>query len=83
MTSGSGQEKTGEKKIIRFKNCIIAAGSAPVHLPFIPEEGGFQGTIERAMLRRRMATIKEQLRNTSWLAEDDAGSIEDFENFPV
>ena len=24
--------------MIRFKNCIIAAGSAPVHLPFIPQD---------------------------------------------
>ncbi|MFT3849449.1 MAG: dihydrolipoyl dehydrogenase [Propionivibrio sp.] len=37
-TDGTGQEKTGGKKVIRFKNCIIAAGSAPVHLPFIPRD---------------------------------------------
>jgi dihydrolipoamide dehydrogenase len=38
LTSGDAQEKTGEKKVIRFKQCIIAAGSAAVHLPFIPRD---------------------------------------------
>ncbi len=38
VTSGNGQEKTGAKKVLRFAKCIIAAGSSPVHLPFIPED---------------------------------------------
>lgn len=37
-TDGSGQEKTGGKKVIKFQQCIIAAGSAAVHLPFIPRD---------------------------------------------
>lgn len=37
-TSGSGQEKTGAKRTIRFKQCIIAAGSSAVHLPFLPDD---------------------------------------------
>jgi dihydrolipoamide dehydrogenase len=37
-TTGSAQDKTGTKKIIRFKSCIIAAGSAAVHLPFLPRD---------------------------------------------
>jgi dihydrolipoamide dehydrogenase len=37
-TTGEGQDKTGAKKVIRFKQCIIAAGSAAVHLPFIPRD---------------------------------------------
>jgi dihydrolipoamide dehydrogenase len=36
VTDGSAQDKTGAKKVIKFKQCIIAAGSAAVHLPFIP-----------------------------------------------
>jgi dihydrolipoamide dehydrogenase len=36
--TGSAQAKTGEKKVIRFQKCIIAAGSAAVHLPFIPRD---------------------------------------------
>ncbi|MCB1820071.1 MAG: dihydrolipoyl dehydrogenase [Candidatus Competibacteraceae bacterium] len=38
LTTGAGQDKTGDKKIIRFQNCIIAAGSQAVHLPFIPDD---------------------------------------------
>ena len=37
-TSGSAQEKTGAKKGIAFKNCIIAAGSQAVRLPFMPDD---------------------------------------------
>jgi hypothetical protein len=35
-TTGTSQDKTGVKKVIKFQKCIIAAGSAAVHLPFIP-----------------------------------------------
>ncbi len=35
---GSGQHKTGTKKVVRFEKCIIAAGSSPVHLPFLPAD---------------------------------------------
>ncbi len=38
ITEGAAQAKTGQKKVLRFAKCIIAAGSAPVHLPFIPED---------------------------------------------
>ena len=37
-TGAHGQEKTGIKKTIAFKNCIIAAGSQAVRLPFMPDE---------------------------------------------
>ena len=38
-TSGAqGQEKTGKTQTVAFKNCIIAAGSQAVHLPFMPED---------------------------------------------
>ena len=36
--SGSRNYKTGAKKVIKFQKCIIAAGSAAVHLPFIPRD---------------------------------------------
>lgn len=36
-TTGNAQEKTGSTRVIRFTQCIIAAGSAAIHLPFIPE----------------------------------------------
>ena len=35
-TGAEGQEKTGGKKVIQFKNAIIAAGSQAVRLPFMP-----------------------------------------------
>jgi dihydrolipoamide dehydrogenase len=38
-TSGTAQTKTGSKKIIQFKNCIIAAGSQAVRLPFMQKDG--------------------------------------------
>ncbi|TAK90975.1 MAG: dihydrolipoyl dehydrogenase [Burkholderiaceae bacterium] len=38
LTSGDGQDKTGEKKVLRFKQAIIAAGSSVVRLPFIPDD---------------------------------------------
>ena len=37
-TSGTAQEKTGTKKTIAFKKCIIAAGSQAVRLPFMPND---------------------------------------------
>ena len=38
VTEGSGQDKTGAKKVVRFQKCIIAAGSQAVRLPFMPED---------------------------------------------
>ena len=35
-TTGTGQDKTGSKKVVAFKRCIIAAGSQAVRLPFMP-----------------------------------------------
>ncbi len=38
-TAGAeGQEKTGKTQTIAFKNCIIAAGSQAVRLPFMPND---------------------------------------------
>ncbi len=38
-TSGAqGQEKTGKTQTVQFKNCIIAAGSQAVRLPFMPND---------------------------------------------
>jgi dihydrolipoamide dehydrogenase len=38
-TSGTAQEKTGVKKVIAFKNAIIAAGSQAIRLPFMQKDG--------------------------------------------
>jgi len=37
-TTGDSQDKTGAKKVVKFKQAIIASGSAAVHLPFIPTD---------------------------------------------
>ncbi len=37
-TTGSGQDKTGAVKVVKFKSAIIAAGSQAVHLPFFPKD---------------------------------------------
>ena len=38
-TTGTAQEKTGVNKVVGYKNCIIAAGSQAVHLPFMQKDG--------------------------------------------
>ncbi|MFV0371226.1 MAG: dihydrolipoyl dehydrogenase [Azonexus sp.] len=60
VTDGSGQEKTGAKKVIRFKQCIIAAGSAAVHLPFIPQDPRIvdsTGALELRFVPKKMLVI--------------------------
>ncbi|MGA1326356.1 MAG: dihydrolipoyl dehydrogenase [Rubrivivax sp.] len=37
-TTGDGQDKTGRSQVIRFGQCIIAAGSQAVRLPFLPND---------------------------------------------
>ena len=37
-TTGDGQAKTGKSQTIKFKQCIIAAGSQAVRLPFLPDD---------------------------------------------
>jgi len=37
-TTGDGQEKTGQTQTVRFKQCIIAAGSQAMRLPFLPDD---------------------------------------------
>ncbi|GGY15837.1 dihydrolipoyl dehydrogenase [Paludibacterium paludis] len=38
LTDGPGKAVTGEKRVVRFKQAIIAAGSRVVKLPFIPDD---------------------------------------------
>ena len=59
-TTGSSQEKTGVKKIIKFAKCIIAAGSAAVHLPFIPKDPRIvdsTGALELRFVPKKMLVI--------------------------
>jgi dihydrolipoamide dehydrogenase len=38
VTSGDGQKPTGDTKLIRFDQAVIAAGSQSVRLPFLPDD---------------------------------------------
>jgi dihydrolipoamide dehydrogenase len=60
LTSGDSQDVTGEKKIIRFKKCIIAAGSSVVKLPFLPDDPRIvdsTGALELRFVPKRMLVI--------------------------
>src|SRR5437773_498214 len=49
LTDGPGQAKTGSKKVVRFEQAIIAAGSQSLWLPFMPEDpriGDSTGALE-------------------------------------
>jgi dihydrolipoamide dehydrogenase len=59
-TTGSAQEKTGIKQVIRFQKCIIAAGSAAFHLPFIPRDPRIvdsTGALELGFTPQKMLVI--------------------------
>jgi len=60
LTAGDGQDKSGEKKIVRFEKCIIAAGSQAVHLPFIPDDPRIvdsTGALELRFIPKRLLVI--------------------------
>lgn len=60
LTAGEGQGRTGEKKVIKFEKCIIAAGSSVVKLPFIPEDPRIvdsTGALELRSVPKRMLVI--------------------------
>jgi len=38
LTEGPGQTPSGAKQVIRFEQAVIAAGSQPVRLPFLPDD---------------------------------------------
>jgi dihydrolipoamide dehydrogenase len=60
LTSGSGQDRTGEKKTIRFQKAIIAAGSQAVKLPFAPVDPRVvdsTGALDLKSIPKRMLVI--------------------------
>ncbi len=60
LTTGDGQDKTGEKKVVSFRKCIIAAGSQAVRLPFIPDDPRIvdsTGALELRQVPKRMLVI--------------------------
>jgi dihydrolipoamide dehydrogenase len=60
LTSGTGQQPSGEKKVIRFAKAIIAAGSQAVKLPFIPDDPRIvdsTGALELPAIPKKMLVI--------------------------
>jgi dihydrolipoamide dehydrogenase len=59
-TTGSAQDKTGKTQTIRFKHCIIAAGSQAVRLPFLPDDPRIvdsTGALELRQTPKRMLVV--------------------------
>jgi dihydrolipoamide dehydrogenase len=59
-TTGSAQEKTGATTVIAYKNCIIAAGSQAVRLPFMPDDSRVvdsTGALELKEVPKRMLIL--------------------------
>nr|WP_225810032.1 dihydrolipoyl dehydrogenase [Halomonas lysinitropha] len=60
MTSGDGKAPTGDKQVIKFGQCIIAAGSQSVRLPFVPDDPRVvdsTGALELTNIPKRMLVI--------------------------
>jgi dihydrolipoamide dehydrogenase len=60
LTTGDGQDKSGEKKVVRFEKAIVAAGSMAVRLPFVPDDPRIvdsTGALELKAVPKRMLVI--------------------------
>jgi dihydrolipoamide dehydrogenase len=59
-TDGSGQNRTGAKKVVRFQKAIIAAGSQSVRLPFAPDDPRIvdsTGALELKSVPKRLLVV--------------------------
>jgi dihydrolipoamide dehydrogenase len=59
-TTGTSQDKTGKTQTIRFKQCIIAAGSQAMRLPFLPDDPRIvdsTGALELRATPKRMLIV--------------------------
>jgi dihydrolipoamide dehydrogenase len=60
LTTGAGQERTGQKKVVKFGKAIIAAGSQAVALPFMPVDPRIvdsTGALELKSIPKRMLVV--------------------------
>jgi len=60
VTDGSGQGKTGAKKVVKFQKAIVAAGSQSMRLPFLPDDPRVVDSTGALLLRsvpKRMLVI--------------------------
>ena len=59
-TAGEGREQTGERRVVRFAQAIVAAGSRAIRLPFLPDDPRVVDSTGALALRavpRRMLVI--------------------------
>ena len=59
-TSGDAQQKTGKSQTLQFQQCIIAAGSQAVRLPFLPDDPRIvdsTGALELQQTPKRMLVV--------------------------
>jgi len=59
-TTGDGQDKTGATQTIRFRQCIVAAGSQAQRLPFLPDDPRIvdsTGALQLSQTPRRMLIV--------------------------
>jgi dihydrolipoamide dehydrogenase len=60
LTQGEGQAKSGARKVVRFDQAIIAAGSEAVRLPFMPQDPRIfdsTGALELPSLPKRLLVV--------------------------
>ncbi|MFO1195575.1 MAG: dihydrolipoyl dehydrogenase [Burkholderiaceae bacterium] len=60
LTEGDGQARTGGRKVVRFEQAIVAAGSQAVRLPFLPDDPRVvdsTGALALASIPNRMLVI--------------------------
>lgn len=60
LTEGEGLATSGKKTVIRFEKAIIAAGSQPVNLPFVPQDPRIvdsTGALELRDIPKKMLVI--------------------------
>jgi dihydrolipoamide dehydrogenase len=60
LTTGKGQETTGQTKVVKFAHAIIAAGSQAVALPFMPKDARVvdsTSALELATLPKKMLVV--------------------------
>ncbi|MCE7506017.1 dihydrolipoyl dehydrogenase [Polynucleobacter sp. IMCC30063] len=60
LTRGDGQDLSGAQEVIRFQKAIIAVGSQPVHLPFLPADPRIvdsTGALQLKSIPKRMLVI--------------------------
>ena len=60
LTEGTGQQTTGNEQVVRFSQAIIAAGSEPVQLPFLPKDERIvdsTGALALKFIPKRMLVI--------------------------